>query len=150
MILCDEEERPDGGGTFAVIDYQSLLSGKIQEVKPLRHPPLFRYRPTRWRTSSPSPSASRIFPPLACPRGGHRFPAEGEDLVHPNRGFSELRKEISRYFARRFGACSIPLDSDVLVTVGGSGGHRSVYPRAGQPRREVLIPSRALLSVTSL
>ena len=44
---------------------------------------------------------------------------KGRTWYSPNRGFLELREEISRYYQRRFGLEYDPA-SEVLVTVGGS------------------------------
>lgn len=122
-----------------MIDYQSLLSGKIQEVKPSGIRRFFDIANEMEDVISLSIGEPDFSTPWHVREAGIDSLQKGRTWYTPNRGFSELRKEISRYFARRFGVQYAP-DSDVLVTVGGSEAIDLCIRVLVNPGEEVLIP----------
>ncbi len=64
---------------------------------------------------------------------------KGKTWYSPNRGFAELRNEISSYFERRFGV-SYDSNEQVLVTVGGSEAIDLAFRTLLDPGDEVIIP----------
>ena len=63
----------------------------------------------------------------------------GRTWYTPNRGFTKLRQEISKYFERRFSVSYDP-ETQVLVTVGGSEAIDAALRCLAGPGDEVLIP----------
>jgi len=64
---------------------------------------------------------------------------KGRTKYSPNRGFTELLVEISRYMERRFG-CKYDPKTEILVTVGGSEAIDLCFRALLNPGDEVLIP----------
>lgn len=64
---------------------------------------------------------------------------KGRTQYSPNRGFTELLTEISRYYERRFGIKYEP-KSEIVVTVGGSEAIDLCFRALLNPGDEVLIP----------
>ena len=69
---------------------------------------------------------------------------KGHTWYSPNRGFLELRKQISKYYARRFNVEYDPED-EIVVTVGGSEAIDLCIRALIQEGDEVLIPQPAFV-----
>ncbi len=70
---------------------------------------------------------------------------KGKTHYTSNAGLKELKVEISRFLARRYGI-SYDADSEILVTVGGSEGIDAAMRAMLDPGDEVLIPQPSYVS----
>ncbi|KAF1683785.1 aminotransferase class I/II-fold pyridoxal phosphate-dependent enzyme [Veillonella sp. R32] len=74
---------------------------------------------------------------------------KGKTWYSPNRGFADLREEISRWFNRKYGVTYAP-DTDILVSVGGSEAIDLALRSLLNPGDEVLIPVPSFVCYTPL
>ena len=74
---------------------------------------------------------------------------QGKTWYTPNRGFIELRREISNYYSRRFNISYEP-ETQVLVTVGGSEGIDLCFRTLLNYGDEVLIPEPSFVCYNPL
>lgn len=74
---------------------------------------------------------------------------KGKTWYSPNRGFADLREEISRWFDRKYGVTYAP-DTDILVSVGGSEAIDLALRSLLNPGDEVLIPVPSFVCYTPL
>lgn len=76
---------------------------------------------------------------MACKGRGHKNLRQGNTKYTSNKGLTELRKEIAKYYERRF---NVKYDgvTDCLVTVGGSEAIDLAMRTLINPGEEVLIP----------
>jgi aminotransferase len=122
-----------------VIDYQQLLNGKIQQVKPSGIRRFFDIAIEMEDVISLSIGEPDFSTPWHVRQAGIDSLEKGKTWYTPNRGFAELRREISEYFHRRFDVRYQP-ESEVLVTVGGSEAIDQCIRVLVNPGDEVLIP----------
>lgn len=74
---------------------------------------------------------------------------KGKTWYSPNRGFADLREEISHWFDRKYGVTYAP-DTDILVSVGGSEAIDLALRSLLNPGDEVLIPVPSFVCYTPL
>ena len=74
---------------------------------------------------------------------------KGKTWYSPNRGFADLREEISRWFTRKYDVTYDPA-TDILVTVGGSEAIDLALRALINEGDEVLIPVPSFVCYTPL
>ena len=102
-----------------MIDYEKLLNDNIKNVKPSGIRKFFDIANEMEDIISLSVGEPDFTTPWHVRQAGIASLEKGRTWYTPNRGFSELREEISKYFKRKFNVEYEPL-KEVLVTVGGS------------------------------
>ena len=103
----------------AVMDYSCLLNQKIQNLKPSGIRRFFDIANEMDHVISLSIGEPDFTTPWHVRQEGIESLRRGKTWYSPNRGFAELRSQISNYFARRFDVEYDP-EKEILVTVGGS------------------------------
>ena len=101
------------------MDYSKLLNNKIQSLKPSGIRRFFDIANEMDHVISLSIGEPDFTTPWHVRQEGIESLRRGKTWYSPNRGFGELRNQISNYFARRFDVEYDP-DKEILVTVGGS------------------------------
>jgi aminotransferase len=122
-----------------VIDYQSLLNNEIKQVKPSGIRRFFDIANEMDDVISLSIGEPDFSTPWHVRQEGIKSLEDGKTWYSPNRGFMELRQEISRWFERHYHVTYQP-DTDVLVTVGGSEAIDLCIRSLVNPGDEVIIP----------
>ncbi len=122
-----------------MIDYDKLLNENIKNVKPSGIRKFFDIANEMEDIISLSVGEPDFTTPWHVRQAGITSLEKGRTWYTPNRGFSELREEISRYFKRRFNVEYNPL-KEVLVTVGGSEAIDLCIRSLVSAGDEVLIP----------
>ncbi len=102
-----------------MIDYNEFLTERIKEVKPSGIRKFFDIANEMQDVISLSVGEPDFVTPWHVRNAGIQSLEKGRTWYTPNRGFQELRDEISKYFHRRFNVKYSP-ETEVLVTVGGS------------------------------
>ena len=124
-----------------MIDYNSVMSRKIQSVKPSGIRRFFDLANGSGIEDIISLSIGE--PDFSTPWHIRRAAIEsiekGRTYYSPNRGFAELLQAISDYFDRRFHISYDP-STEILVTVGGSEAIDCAIRTLVEPGDEVLIP----------
>lgn len=122
-----------------MIDYQSLLNEKIKQVKPSGIRKFFDIANEMDNVISLSIGEPDFSTPWHVRQEGIKSLEKGRTWYTPNKGFMDLRKEISAYFQRRF---SLKYDPayEVIVTVGGSEAIDLCIRTLVNDGDEVLIP----------
>lgn len=101
------------------MDYSTLLNKKIQELKPSGIRRFFDIANEMDHVISLSIGEPDFTTPWHVRQEGIESLRRGRTWYSPNRGFAELRSQISKYFARRFDVEYDP-NEEILVSVGGS------------------------------
>ena len=101
------------------MDYTKVLNNKIQELKPSGIRRFFDIANEMDHVISLSIGEPDFTTPWHVRQEGIESLRRGKTWYSPNRGFSELRSQISNYFARRFDVEYDP-NEEIVVTVGGS------------------------------
>lgn len=122
-----------------MVDYDKILNSKIQKIKPSGIRRFFDIANEMDHVISLSIGEPDFKTPWHVREEGIRSLEKGKTWYSPNRGFANLRNEISRYFKRRFNVEYNP-DSEVLVTVGGSEAIDACIRCVVEEGEEVLIP----------
>lgn len=122
-----------------MIDYQSLLNDKIKQVKPSGIRKFFDIANEMENVISLSIGEPDFSTPWHVRQEGIKSLEKGRTWYTPNKGFIDLRKEISAYFERRFSLTYDPT-SEVIVTVGGSEAIDLCIRTLINDGDEVLIP----------
>ena len=122
-----------------MIDYSLLLNDKIKKVKPSGIRRFFDIANEMDNVISLSIGEPDFSTPWHVREAGIDSLQQGKTWYTPNRGFMELRQEISNYFSRRFHVSYDPVNQ-VLVTVGGSEAIDLCARTLINPGDEVLIP----------
>ncbi len=122
-----------------MIDYESVLGDRIQQVKPSGIRRFFDIANEMEDVISLSIGEPDFSTPWHIRQAAIDSIEKGNTFYSPNRGFSELRTQISNYFSRRFSVSYDP-DREVLVTVGGSEAIDACIRTLINPGDEVLIP----------
>lgn len=132
-----------------MIDYQKYFNEKIKTVKPSGIRKFFDIANEMDDVISLSIGEPDFQTPWHIRDEGIRSLEKGRTWYSPNRGFAELRDEISEYYNRRFG---IPYDSktQVLVTVGGSEAIDLAFRTLLQEGDEVIIPEPSFVCYAPL
>ena len=122
-----------------MIDYQQMLNERIKQVKPSGIRRFFDIANEMEDVISLSIGEPDFSTPWHVREAGIDSLRKGKTWYTPNRGFMELRREIARYFDRRFHV-QYHEESDALVTVGGSEAIDLCIRTLVNPGDEVLIP----------
>ena len=121
------------------MDYSLLLNQKIQTLKPSGIRRFFDIANEMDHVISLSIGEPDFTTPWHVRQEGIESLRRGKTWYSPNRGFAELRSQISNYFARRFDTEYDP-DTEILVTVGGSEAIDLCIRAIVDQGDEVLIP----------
>ncbi len=132
-----------------MIDYGEFINDKIKQVKPSGIRKFFDIAIEMDNVISLSIGEPDFKTPWHIREAGIKSLEKGKTWYSPNRGFIELRKEISKYYKRRFNV-SYNDETDVLVTVGGSEAIDLVFRTLVNEGDEVLIPEPAFVCYTPL
>lgn len=122
-----------------MIDYQSVLNREIRRLKPSGIRRFFDIANEMEDVISLSIGEPDFSTPWHVRQEGIRTLENGKTWYSPNRGFLELRQEISRWFERRHHLSYDP-KAQILVTVGGSEAIDLCVRTLVNPGEEVLIP----------
>lgn len=120
-------------------DYTKLLNSKVQNLKPSGIRRFFDIANEMDHVISLSIGEPDFTTPWHVRQEGIESLRRGKTWYSPNRGFSELREQISKYFARRFSVEYDP-DDEVVVTVGGSEAIDLCLRAIVEQGDEVIIP----------
>lgn len=121
------------------MDYSSLLNQKIQSLRPSGIRRFFDIANEMAHVISLSIGEPDFTTPWHVRQEGIESLRRGKTWYSPNRGFAELRSQISNYFARRFDVEYDP-NEEILVTVGGSEAIDLCIRAIVDSGDEVLIP----------
>ncbi len=121
------------------MDYSSLLNQKIQSLRPSGIRRFFDIANEMDHVISLSIGEPDFTTPWHVRQEGIESLRRGKTWYSPNRGFAELRSQISNYFARRFDVEYDP-NEEILVTVGGSEAIDLCIRAIVDSGDEVLIP----------
>ena len=116
-----------------------MLNQKIQNLKPSGIRRFFDIANEMDHVISLSIGEPDFTTPWHVRQEGIESLRRGKTWYSPNRGFAELRSQISNYFARRFDTEYDP-DTEILVTVGGSEAIDLCIRAIVDQGDEVLIP----------
>lgn len=122
-----------------MIEYEKFLNDKVQRVKPSGIRKFFDIANEMDHVISLSIGEPDFTTPWHVRQEGIESLRRGHTWYTPNRGFIELRNQISNYFARRFDVEYSP-EKEILVTVGGSEAIDLCIRALIQEGDEVLIP----------
>lgn len=122
-----------------MMDYQSLLNRSALGLKPSGIRKFFDIAAEMDEVISLSVGEPDFKTPWHVREVGMETLHKGRTKYSPNRGFTELLVEISRYMERRFG-CKYDPKTEILVTVGGSEAIDLCFRALLNPGDEVLIP----------
>ena len=131
------------------MDYQTILSKRVQQVKPSGIRKFFDIANEMEGVISLGVGEPDFKTPFAIRAEGIRTLERGKTWYSANAGLMELRTEICRYLERRFGLSYEP-KSDVFVTVGGSEAIDLCLRALVDPGEEVLIPEPSFVCYTPL
>jgi len=121
------------------MDYDRLLSKKVQEIKPSGIRKFFDIVAEMKDAISLGIGEPDFITPWHIREGGIMSLEEGKTYYTSNWGLLELRQEISNYLTRRYGLKYDP-KNEILVTVGGSEAIDNAIRALVNPGDEVLIP----------
>ncbi len=127
-----------------MINYEELLNENIKNVKPSGIRKFFDIANEMEDIISLSVGEPDFVTPWHVRQAGINSLEKGRTWYTPNRGFQELREEISKYFKRRFNVEYTP-EKQVLVTVGGSEAIDLCIRSLVSSGDEVLIPQPAFV-----
>lgn len=122
-----------------MINYEELLNENIRKVKPSGIRKFFDIANEMEDVISLSVGEPDFTTPWHVRAAGIESLEKGRTWYTPNRGFAELRSEISNYYKRRFNV-EYSAEKEVLVTVGGSEAIDLCIRSLVSPGDEVLIP----------
>lgn len=122
-----------------MIDYNLYLNDNIKKIKPSGIRRFFDIANQMDDVISLSIGEPDFATPFHIRQTAIDSLEKGQTWYTPNRGFTDLRNEISKYFLRRFDVSYNPSD-EILVTVGGSEAIDLCVRALVNPGDEVLIP----------
>ncbi len=122
-----------------MMDYHSLLNKSALGLKPSGIRKFFDIAAEMDEVISLSVGEPDFKTPWHVREAGIDTLQKGRTKYSPNRGFTELLVEISRYMERRFN-CRYDPKTEILVTVGGSEAIDLCFRALLNPGDEVLIP----------
>lgn len=123
-----------------MIDYSSVLNRRIQNVAPSAIRKFFDILEEMPNAISLGIGEPDFVTPWHIRNAGIRSLEKGYTKYTPNKGLSELRREISKYLHRRFRLSYDPTEQ-IIVTVGGSEGLDLALRCCLEPDDEVIIPT---------
>ena len=121
------------------MDYQKYMNTRIQSVQPSGIRKFFDIANEMKDVISLSIGEPDFQTPWHIRDEGIRSLTKGKTWYSPNRGFSDLLNEITKYYERRFGITYSPT-KQALVTVGGSEAIDLVLRVLVDEGYEVIIP----------
>jgi len=127
-----------------MIDYESLIPSRIQEIKPSGIRKFFDLVSGRPEVISLTVGEPDFVTPWHIRMAGIESLEKGKTYYTANAGLLELREEISRYLERRFQAHYDP-QKEIIVTVGGSEAIDLTFRALLEPGDEVIIPLPAFV-----
>ena len=122
-----------------MIDYKKYLNDSIKSIKPSGIRKFFDIANEMDDVISLSIGEPDFQTPWHIREEGIKSLEKGKTWYSPNKGFAELREEISKYYNRRFNVYYEP-KKQTLVTVGGSEAIDLAFRTLVQPGDEVIIP----------
>ena len=122
-----------------MMDYGKLLSPVVQEVKPSGIRKFFDIASTMKDVISLGVGEPDFPTPWEIRKAGILSLEAGRTRYTANRGLEQLREEISRWMARKYGVEYDPA-TEILVTVGGSEAIDGTVRAVVCPGDEVIIP----------
>ncbi len=122
-----------------MLDYESLLNHQIQAVKPSGIRKFFDIANEMENVISLSIGEPDFCTPWHVRQAAIDTLQQGKTWYSPNRGFLELRQEISKWLKHKYQVSYNP-DNEILVTVGGSEAIDLCIRSLINPGDEVLIP----------
>lgn len=132
-----------------MIDYDRFINNKIRTVKPSGIRKYFDIANEMGNVISLSVGEPDFQTPWHIREAGINSLQRGKTWYTPNRGFIELRREISNYFERRFDVTYNP-ENQILVTVGGSEAIDAAIRTIISEGDEVLIPEPSFVCYNPL
>ena len=127
-----------------MMDYNSILSRQVQEIKPSGIRRFFELAAEMEDVISLGVGEPDFKTPWAIRQAGITSLERGRTHYSPNAGFQELKQEICRYLERRMDLHYTP--EETMVTVGGSEGIDMLIRAIISPGDEVLIPEPCYVS----
>ena len=121
------------------MDYSKILTKTVQEVKPSGIRRFFDLANQMDDVISLGIGEPDFHTPEHIGHAGIASIEQGKTFYSPNRGFLELREEVSKYFSRRFGV-TYDAASEILMTAGGSEAIDACIRSMVAPGDEVIIP----------
>lgn len=122
-----------------MIDYASILSKKVTEIKPSGIRKFFDIASTMSDVISLGVGEPDFRTPWQIRSAGIRSLEHGSTRYTANRGLEPLRAELSEYVAKKYGVRYNPKE-EILVTVGGSEAIDMTVRALIDPGDEVIIP----------
>lgn len=126
------------------MDYDNKLTPSIRSVKPSGIRRFFDIVNEMDNVISLSIGEPDFQTPWHIREAGIRSLEQGRTWYTPNRGFKELRTEISKFYNRKYNVSYDP-DTEVVVTVGGSEAIDIAIRCLASAGDEVLIPQPAFV-----
>ena len=136
-------------GVCSVIDYSTVLNQKVQAIKPSGIRRFFDIANEMDDVISLSIGEPDFTTPWHVREEGIRSLEDGKTWYSPNRGFIELRQEISRWLKRHYHV-NYNDKEEILVTVGGSEAIDLCLRSLISPGDEVLIPEPSFVCYVPL
>ena len=122
-----------------MIDYNERINRRIRQVKPSGIRKFFDIASEMEDVISLSVGEPDFYTPWHIREAGIGSLEKGRTRYSPNRGFAELRREISRFIRRKYQVDYHP-EKELIVTVGGSEAIDLCLRTLINPGDEVLIP----------
>ena len=132
-----------------MIEYQKYLNQEVQQVKPSGIRRFFDIANEMDNVISLSIGEPDFTTPWHVREEGIRSLEDGKTWYSPNRGFIELRQEISRWLKRHYHV-NYNDKEEILVTVGGSEAIDLCLRSLISPGDEVLIPEPSFVCYVPL
>ena len=132
-----------------MIDYSTVLNQKVQAIKPSGIRRFFDIANEMDNVISLSIGEPDFTTPWHVREEGIRSLEDGKTWYSPNRGFIELRQEISRWQKRHYHV-NYNDKEEILVTVGGSEAIDLCLRSLISPGDEVLIPEPSFVCYVPL
>jgi len=131
------------------MDYDSLLSKKVMEIKPSGIRRFFDIASEMDNVISLGVGEPNFRTPWAIRHAGIQSLEKGHTWYTANAGLAELREEIAKYLDRRF-QIRYYSKKEVLVTVGGSEAIDLMIRACVNPGDEVLIPEPCFVAYSPI
>ena len=132
-----------------MMDYDSLLSKKVMEIKPSGIRRFFDIASEMDNVISLGVGEPNFRTPWAIRHAGIQSLEKGHTWYTANAGLAELREEIAKYLDRRF-QIRYYSKKEVLVTVGGSEAIDLMIRACVNPGDEVLIPEPCFVAYSPI
>ena len=127
-----------------MIDYSSLITSHVQDIKPSGIRKFFDLVSSNPRAISLTVGEPDFVTPWHIRMAGIESLEKGKTYYTANAGMVELREEIARYLDRRFQVKYDP-QKEIIVTVGGSEAIDITFRALLEPGDEVIIPLPAFV-----